>query len=62
MVNRTFEGFMFHPPYLLIFPTAGADGRPCGNALLHSSWKSSRERKDVSMDSGPADVQQTSDA
>lgn len=50
-VNRTLDGVMSHPPYLFTFCTAGEGGSPRGNVVLHSSWKSSSDRKDVSIDS-----------
>jgi len=51
-VNSTFDGVMFQPPYLLMFATAGEDGRPFWNVSLHCSWNRSRDRNDVSMEMG----------
>ena len=50
-VNKTFDGVMFHPPYLLMCCTCGLGGAH-GNVSLHCCWNSSSERNDVSIDNG----------
>lgn len=51
-VNKMFDGVMFQPPYLFTCCTCGLGGRPSGKVVLHCDWNRSRERNDVSMESG----------
>jgi hypothetical protein len=51
LVKSTFDTFMSQPPYLFTFSTCGQVRRWSANASLHCSWKRSKDRKDVSIDS-----------